>query len=371
MPETCEDLPLFEGKIDGILPDDWRGYVPALQSKVGEFDALKQASAVVWKRITPWIRVSQQRAPPQHESTVSSWAGKIQAAVQSRPFFLDVLRPSPSATIDTRAGRRPLVDVVYVAARHKRLCFIPVMLASDAGNSVGMAAIRASCTDGRGLAIRIDTNEVSGSAGHYSTLSKAVEATGLPAAHIDLIIDAGFVGEYQDDDLALVADLVQELGGLGRWRNLIVVATSMPQTLTAIREGTTGILPRREWALWRELVRRGGRVPTFGDYAIQHPLPPEGGGPGMRTNIRYTLDDCTFVARGGQFIQTGTAEYKVLSRWIVESGSFKSPQFSWGDDVIAGCAQGCIQPGTQRMWRGAGISHHLALVAEQLSQIRP
>ena len=283
MPETYEDLPLFQGNADGILPDGWRGYVPALQSKVGEFDALQHASAAVWKQIAPWIRVSQRRAPPRRESTVSSWAAKIHAAVQSRPFFLDVLRPSPSAAIGTRAGPRLLVDVVYGAARRKRLCFIPVMLASDAGSSVGTAAIRASRTDGRGLAIRIDTNEVNGSAGHRSTLSRAVEATGLPAADIDLIIDAGFVGEYEDGDLALVADLVQELGGLGEWRNLIVVATLIPQTLTAIREGTTGTLPRREWALWRELVRRGGQVPTFGDYEIQHPIPPEEGAP---SNLR-------------------------------------------------------------------------------------
>ena len=370
MPETYEDLPLFQRKADGILPDGWRGYVPALQSKVGEFDALQNASAAVWRQIAPWIRVSQQRAPPRRESTVSSWAGKIHAAVQSRPFFLDVLRPSPSAVIDTRAGPRLLADVVYGAARREGLCFTPVMLASDAGSPVGTAAVQAS-RDGRGLAIRIDTSEVSGSAGHPSTLSRAVEATGLTAADIDLIIDAGFVGEYEDGDLVLVADVVQELGELGEWRNLIVVATSIPQTLTAIPEGTTGTLPRREWALWRELVRRGGRVPTFGDYAIQYPTPPEKGGPGMRTNIRYTLDDCTLVARGGQFTQTGPAEYKVLSRWIVESSGFKNPHFSWGDDVIAGCAQGRIQPGAQQMWRGAGTSHHLALVAEQLRQIHP
>ena len=371
MSETYGDLPLFRGKADGILPDGWRGYVPTLQSKVGEFDALQRASPAVWRRIAPWIRVSQQREPPKSESTVSSWARRIEAAVQSRPFFLDVLRPSPSAMIDTRAGRQLLVDVVYSAVRHRRLCFIPVMLASAAGSPAGVAAVRASHTDGRGLAIRIDTNEVSGSGGHRSTLSEAVETTDLPVAHIDLIIDAGFVGEYEDADLALVADLVQELGGLGEWRNLIVVATSIPQTLTAIREGSTGTLPRREWALWRELVRRGGRVPTFGDYAIQHPIPPEEGGPGMRTNIRYTLDDCTLVARGGQFTQAGPAEYKVLSRWIVQSAGFKDAHFSWGDDVIAGCAQGRIRPGAQRMWRGAGTSHHLAVVDEQLRQIHP
>ena len=351
-------------------PDDCRGYVPALQSKVGELEALQNASATVWKQIAPWIRVSQQRAPPQHERTVSSWAAKIHAAVQSHPFFLDVLRPSPNGAIDTRAGRRLLVEVVYGAARREGLCFTPVMLASDAGSSVGMAAVRAS-RDGRGLAIRIDTKEVSGSAGPLSTLSRAVGATGLPAAGIDLIIDAGFVGDYEGDDLTLVADQVQELGGLSEWRNLIIVATSIPQTLTAIQEGTTGTLPRREWALWRELVRRGGRVPTFGDYAIQYPIPPEKGGPGMRTNIRYTLDDCTLVARGAQFTQAGTAEYKVLSRQIVGSGSFKTPEFSWGDCVIEGCARGRVQPGTQNMWRGAGTSHHLALVAEQLRQIRP
>ena len=89
MPETYEDLPLLQGNTDGILPDGWRGYVPALQSKVGEFEALQHASATVWKQITPWIRVSQRRAPPRPDPRRG----------QARIAFGDVSRSTDSRTV--------------------------------------------------------------------------------------------------------------------------------------------------------------------------------------------------------------------------------------------------------------------------------
>ena len=116
--------------------------------------------------------------------------------------------------------------------------------------------------------------------------------------------------------------------------------------------GTIESIVRREWAIWRELESHGvTRMPTFGDYAIQHPFPPsEGGGPGMRGNIRYTVDDRVVIARGLTPVnQVGKAEYPGLCQQLSELPEFLGPRYSWGDGVIDACGRGLISPGTQNL----------------------
>src|SRR5205085_11885443 len=116
--------------------------------------------------------------------------------------------------------------------------------------------------------------------------------------------------------------------------------------------GTVGRLPRREWELWRKLqTQQISRLPTFGDYAVQHPEPPaegEEGGPGMRANIRYTLDDVTLVPRGhGPLQQEGAQQYRQLCREIVADAGYAGATYTWGDRKIAECAAGSGHPGNQ------------------------
>lgn len=89
----------------------------------------------------------------------------------------------------------------------------------------------------------------------------------------------------------------------------------------------------------------------------------------MRANIRYTTNGSTLVARGrGSVIQEGNDQYRLLCQHLVAHRDFAGAHYSWGDATINGCAQGDIEPGAQEMWRGAGTSHHLQFVTDQLRQ---
>src|SRR5260370_41117168 len=140
----------------------------------------------------------------------------------------------------------------------------------------------------------------------------------------------------------------------------------MPDTLGGgiVQEGSIGRWPRREWDLWSALRTSGiVRLPTFGDYAIQHPRPPLEGdpsGPGQRANIRYTTDEVTLVPRGvGAVIQEGREQYRALCRQLGVQPEYAGRDFTWGDGLIADFADGSDEPGWQNHWRGAGTSHHL------------
>jgi hypothetical protein len=95
--------------------------------------------------------------------------------------------------------------------------------------------------------------------------------------------------------------------------------------LSCIPEGTLGSLPRNEWDLWRALSTvKLSRRPSYGDYAVQHSQPPhDGGGPGMRANIRYTVATGTLVARGqGSVLQEGNEQYRYLCQQLVTRTDF-------------------------------------------------
>jgi hypothetical protein len=168
-------------------------------------------------------------------------------------------------------------------------------------------------------------------------------AVGVDFVGSDLLIDLGFLSEDMEIRAEDVANSVDELVSVGDWRSVVLLGTSMPSWLGGgvVQEGTVGRLPRREWDLWAALRESGiVRLPTFGDYAIQHPDPPLEGdesGPGQRANIRYTTDEVTLVPRGiGAVVQEGREQYRGLCCQLVEQPEYAGPDFTWGDRLIAG-----------------------------------
>jgi hypothetical protein len=350
-------------------------YVAALQNRKGELDALRHASVETWRQFTPIIHlVGRKRATPLSADAVREQVRRVADAVGAQTVYLDVLRQRGMSAVATPRGDVPLLQQMYLQARSRGMRFLPVAHAGESDQKHVRLVSDAALEDGRGVAVRYRPREVippaRGSVGGY--LGRVVDSLGVEIGCVDLLIDL----EYMDPDVEIVNDdiagVASELMALGEWRNVVLLGTSIPSTLGEIKEGTMGSLPRREWDLWTQLRAVGlARTPWFGDYAIQSPLPPDGGGPGMRANIRYTVDDKTIVVRGhGSVIQEGKEQYRELCQQLVGSNAFAGGDYTWGDRVIQDCASGRIPAGAQNMWRGAGTSHHLRFVTDQLQRLR-
>lgn len=360
------------------LPSDSDRYVVALQNRAGERDALRNASKEAWAQMTPLIHfVGPKGKQRLRRATVAAWVRNVAEAVGAHPIYIDVVRLDPVARVETSAGSAPMLDVIYAAARRRGLCFIPVAWVGASSAQHLRCVASAAAADGRGLALRYRVNTTLLPAGitHGQYLGRLAERLRVGPALADVFIDL----EYMDPDEEVTAEdlasLITELGEAGPWRSVVLLGTSMPRMMGCVREGTVDRLPRREWAVWRELAQTTGlpRIPAYGDYAVQHPHPPhDGGGPGMRANVRYTTVASTLVARGrGPVVQEGSEQYRHLCQQIAESDEFCGRHYSWGDRVIDDVALGRCPPGAQRMWRGAGTSHHLEFVTDRLRRERP
>jgi len=356
-------------------------YVAALQSLRGERDALVHASEETWAHLTPLIEIvgpKKHATEPFTCERIAAWSKKASDAVGGRPCFLDVLRLPPNHSTATKTGNHPVLSVIHAEARRRSMTFVPVMRLSDVRMTIRQIAETAAC-DARGVALRypmLGTVSAEGR-GPQSLITECLEAVGVDVVGTDLIMDLGFLSEDVEVDVEDLAAAIEELLSIGNWRSVVLLGSSMPSSLGGgiVAEGTIGRLPRREWDLWAALVAlHPSRLPTFGDYAVQNPEPPledQPTGPGQRANIRYTTDDATLVPRAmGAVIQEGAEQYRQLCRQLVAQPEFAGREFTWGDRKIAECADGIGDPGWQPQWRGAGTSHHLRHVVEQLARVR-
>lgn len=353
------------------LPHAPHHYVPILQNRAGELQALERARPETWARMTPMIVAvgPRDRRKRLTSTQIAGWAKRLSVAVEGHPFFLDVMRLDPLQ--DLGDGRLAL-SYLYERARSRGLQFVPV-LPLAAGPALLRLVRDSAQVDRRGVGLRLNLSETALPAGTTlaGLLTACRSALGLDALGVDVVLDLGWLSPDATISAADMCDVIDEVSSVGIWRNIVLVATSMPETLSAISEGSLGGLRRAEWELWTEVTGPSyGRQASFGDYGIQHPRPPADSGPGMRANIRYTTETRTVIARGeGSVTQGGGAQYPELCRMITGLDDFATRDYSWGDEVIETCATGGDWSASQALWRGAGTSHHLRVVGEQLAAL--
>lgn len=371
-------LSLLQERPLGPLPTDCRHYVPALQNKPGELDALRDASEETWSRMTPVIHLigpRKKRSKPFRSQTIADWVKQVAVAVGCHPVYLDVMRLDPVSAVETTKGTVPLLTHVYASARKQCVRFVPVAWVGESAEAHLEVVADAAAADCHGAAVRFRFLRIMPLPGttRASMLIDLLDHLRCDISSADLLLDMEYLDPDEDFPAEDIAASIDEMSVVGPWRSIVLLGSSIPHMLGSIPEGTVGSLPRREWELWTRLHEcQLLRLPTFGDYAIQHPRPPaEGGGPGMRANIRYTVGDETVVVRGkGSLLQEGKEQYRELCQQIISQAEFSGAAYTSGDRTIVDCAYGTIEPGAQRMWRGAGTSHHLQVVTDQLRQLR-
>lgn len=369
-----------------LMPDqsfnsvsDASAYVPVLQMRKGERTALANATASEWSRMTPVLQVvgDLDNAPPLTDSRVRGWTKDLAGAVGAHTFFVDLVRLPPDRPVRVKSSELPVLRRLHERLRLRRLTFVPVYREEWVSATLARVVSDADALDGRGAAIRLDLRGVSATGATFAARADAAaKLLGVPASRTDLILDGGCIDLNAEPDCDGVAAALQEIAAADGWRNIILVATTMPSTLGGgiVGLGATAVLPRHEWTLWSNVAAQVTDVKvTYGDYGVQHPTPPyDPGGPGMRPNIRYTTVAGTVVVRGTESVQTGgNDEYPELCARLVERSEFAGGDFSWGDRIIEDCAAGEIEPGGQSMWRGAGTSHHVRHVLTELGRHGP
>ena len=295
-----------------------------------------------------------------------------------RPFYLDFPLTGSKQTLHPRSNMKlhevNAIEYVYSACRDKNLWFIPVLDGSRADSGRPALVSRVMRTEWRGVCLRLKAtgtfyeDRLPGTIGLGRRVVAMMAALEVESKDADLLLEVGYLEKGSGVSADAIARVLAEIDGLEDFRSVIVAGTVIPNTTAGWPLNTVTVLPRLEWQLWSDLRRRRDLRPvTYGDYGVQHPQGPIASGR-ARANVRYTTPETLLYSLGaGTIAKAGLDQYQSVCQRIVNDRLFRGSEYTWGDDMIGGTADGRIPPQGEPRWRGAGTSHHLKQVVQDLA----
>lgn len=193
---------------------------------------------------------------------------------------------------------------------------------------------------------------------------------------VDLIYDLTFIEMTTSQAYRLAVPVLQDLAAVGEWRTLTICGTSFPESMKGYKTGEVSAAERKEWALWKRLLTNDNlsRLPSFGDYAIQHPDPIDFDPAIMQSSatIRYALEDEWLFVRGYGLKARGRGgykQYKGLSAQLREMEEYYGKDHCHGCTRIDEIADRDEKHGNQSTWRQIGTCHHITVTAEAIDRL--
>ena len=364
-------LPLFKpGEGFNPLPSG-AAYVPALLHRPGELRAVALASEETWATMVPIFHLVGPAGRGNHPTgkRIASQLTGLRGAIGTRTHYLDVVRMSRGGRLED--VRQLTLRWVYEQAQREGLTFIPVH-ELGANEALTRIASAVAASDQRGIALRIrPMHSAPDGLAWADDLRRDLHRLEITSSHADLIVDLGFLVQPNLPTGDDIAEILTDVLEAGPWRNVILLGGSIPPSMQSVERATIGFFRRHEWDLFRSVVSRLPARLVFGDYGIQNERPPEDRRPAPALpNIRYTLGEFTFVARGETALTKMQpieveASYGKLCRHLVDQPRFSSSG-TWGEQVIVEAAAGGTVPRSQYVWRGVGTSRHIWAVSRDV-----
>jgi hypothetical protein len=359
-----------------MKPLNGRSYVPVLKWRQGEYQALLRLTDEVKASVTPLIEICPvewdfelKREAKTLDEHLEPFGSRVYAKWGGRHAFLDVHLLDPS--LRTGGGLHPLTFLGNSGYTHgARL--VPVV-GFDSSDAHLEAARGLSVSYHSGACLRMDLDDLM-EFDLDGSIDEVLSALGIDLDELDIVVDMGAPNfEPLDEFAQLVSGLLGASPLLEQARSLVLAGTSFPDSLAAF-DKALHVVPRREWQLYKkvlELKPSNRRIPTFGDYAIAHPVLVAGD---MRllkpsANVRYTTRNAWALVKGRNVRDHGFAQYRDQCKKLIDSGHFAGAGYSAGDRYIEDCAKHGGSTGNMSTWRWVGTNHHLTRVVRDLSSL--
>lgn len=347
--------------------------------KRAEQSALKALEEKHKKHITPLLQLVMPKYKPDEQldhivARFEELAPKIPEKVievwGKAPIFIDV------SLLFTTQLKVKALNVISQGGHKLGGVFIPTVHLNDE-QKIKEAAYALAKKVGCGLCLRLICSDFADLSKLNQEITKFLSIGELEEKDIDLLVD--IKETYGNGDkCSKYLVLSQNLPHLAKWRTFSFASGSFPEDLSECKLDEENLIPRIDWKSWKGYVAGKGltRKPAFADYTIQHPIYKESSQfYHPTTSIKYTLEDEWLVMKGKKHkFEIYLANAKLLSA----DKRFCGEGFSYGDKYVSLKAQHynvyiknkkAGGTGSTETWISAGINHHLALVANQVSNL--
>jgi len=346
-------------------------YVPVLKGRRGELAALAAIQPMTRKAILPLLEivsgsVEEPERPSQLRTVISRTAKRLETWAGSR-LLLDAGFLPPEAALGDEFGT---LGNSVIAAIDQGVDATPVVHLDDDPQVYRDAATLHGELH-RGIALRLGTEELDqDSEDIEDALTELLNTLHVERRDVDLILDLGPV----HGDLSvraggrLVADALRGLSAMDEWRNVIITGGAFPSDLSDFEAGIIGETLRYDAMLYDYLRqrRRLPRVPTFGDYAVTHPVLsglPYRSSP----HLRYCVADRWLVLKGRLNDPRGHDQFFEICERIAAHPDFAGAALGNADARIANPRS--KGPGNASTWREVGTTHHLDFVVRRITTL--
>ena len=180
-----------------MTPETEPIYFPILRAKTGEKDALAWLSPV-GRRLTRPMLDFPEPTPKIRLSFEQSFAEKVREITTSwgtaREICLDFSRYGPDECV---SDGRHVVEYVFDLARQSRLMCLPVagpLSLRGPGIAYFEAVSRIAARDGRGIALRVPTEDFATPTVLKSVLDETLGLVSVAPRNVDVYLDAGSLG---------------------------------------------------------------------------------------------------------------------------------------------------------------------------------
>jgi hypothetical protein len=337
-------------------------YAPVLREKGGEIEGARRLHEPLKRRMLPiWVAMPQDPAKPLLGPTALARreVGRVQSAWGSNVCLWD---PSHLRMSDEPARDAYMLSAVLKAFLRFGCRIVPLANLRDTYPRVQTMADH-SRRSGSGLAVRVSIDDFD----EVELIQLFLSNAKVSPTECVLVLDLGCPDAVDVDDLAAsLAGWVRAFDKLGRWRKVVVNASSFPLKNPAPKIGGVDVA-RHEWALWLLALKTSPELKdrvVFGDYGADCVVKDLSGGGIPIPHIRYADASGRWrVERTDE-----AARMRTVMQRIANADGFFGRHFSAGDEYIEDCAVGSYEKcGDATRWRFANMNHHFTVVLKELS----
>lgn len=343
-------------------------YVPVLKVKQGEKAALSGVAAALVPRITPLLEIVERTDGKGIDKHIETAFKGLRDAVSSYPrCFID--------TREIKTDGSTAAHTVFTRAKAAGMVFTPVTGVTRTVD-VGPALEHRD----HGIALRLTREEFE--AGQLPSAIPAFLSThNLSGSDVDLIVDLGAVEEMVVDGIAALTNaFLADVPNHQDWRTFTVSASAFPVSMGGVDRHSHDLVERSDWLAWRDHLFSARhslvRLPTYSDYAIQHPLGVEGFDfrfMQVSAAIRYTKEEHWLLVKGESTRSVlPSAQFPQLATRLVYGHlqqRFAGATHCLGCRAIKAAADGVDGYGSAGAWRRLGTIHHLTAVMQGLQSL--
>jgi hypothetical protein len=348
-------------------------YVPVLNAKKGEFDALLNTPPNIQKSIFPLFefpifsdeilkRKKYVDLPAPKQQFIFDVSQKIIEARGNNPVMFDTHNWKSDARLENGES---LIHYIYNSLSRSNNDVFTVIGYDRWEDEEYVKTLQSIRQSSDNFAIRLESFAFDDmyEDHFFEVIDDIIETLDLTPNKVNVVIDLRDVTKESITDIQQKIEKSIDSLEDYNFKFVSIAGCSLTSFINEMvpKQNSTGKVLRREYIAWKAIRNAfPNNSVIFGDYGIVSPNSADGiRTPHANGKIRYTIQDEYFVVRGHSRSQGNKGEQMYyLSEIVVNSSYYQSSKFSWGDSRIEDCSNELFK-GNLAGWVAIDTNHHI------------